>query len=320
MISLALYPIYIPEVVHPHYTLQKAFEKHFFPCYTYDWLQAKNKVGMQQAQLQFLEFLKKEKPEYTFMQLQNPDNMTVEMIREMAKHTKIIQWSGDIRQTDAWYKWFENIGREIHLTLFSNMTDVEIMRARGVKADYLQVGVDTGWYYPGASVTDEYDIVMSAHNYGNFQLSKYRLEVGMALRAEFKDRFRLFGGGWEKHGFKTVTTNCKEEADAYRSAKIGISVSNFSFKRYHSDRLLRIMACECLPLSHSYEWLDKDYEQDENIAVFHDIPALIERCHFYLDNESERKRVAHNACLKAINHCTWDSRCKELITLIEKYA
>lgn len=318
MISLALYPIYIPEVVAPGYTLQKAFEDHF-DCITYDWLKRSQVLkSKENAQLEFLEILKEKRPEYTFVQLQNPDNMSVEMIREFSKYTKVINWSGDIRTTKPWYDWFEAIGKEIYLSTFSNMTDVELMTARGVRSDYLQVGYDTHWYYPDDR-EKTIDIVFSAHNYGDFPMSKYRQKVAVALRDEFKDKFKLFGGNWERFGFKSKISDNYTEAEAYRSAKIGISVSNFRFKRYHSDRLLRIMGCGCLPMSHDYEGLDLDYQDRENIAVFQDLPDLIEQCHKYLDNDMFRRRVAQNAYNKAINDCTWDSRCKELIQLIEKY-
>lgn len=318
MISLALYPIYIPEVVAPGFTLQKAFETHF-DCITYDWLKRSQVLkSKEDAQLEFLEILKEKRPDYTFVQLQNPDNMSVEMIREFSKYTKVINWSGDIRTTKAWYDWFEAIGKEIYLSTFSNMTDVELMTARGVRSDYLQVGYDTHWYYPGEAAPGP-EIVMSAHNYGAFQLSKYRQQVAVALRDEFKDRFKLYGGGWEKFGFKCKITNCEEEANAYRSAKIGISVSNFQFKRYHSDRLSRIMGCQCLPMSHDYVGLELDYQDKENIVVFRSINELILECHYYLQNDEIRKQIAQNAYHKAITECTWDSRCKELIQLIEKW-
>lgn len=318
MISLALYPIYASDVA-PHYTIQKAFESNF-DCITYDWVKRSGKIGLRNTQLEFIEILKDKRPEYALLQLQNPINMSVEMVREMARHTKVINWSGDVRDGKDWYKWFEDIGREIHLTLFSNMTDVEIMRDRGVRADYLQVGYDNGWYYPGESKSGA-EIVFSAHYHSQFPLSKYRVEVAKALTHEFKDRFQLYGNGWEKVGLKSKFISCQQEAEAYRSAKIGISASNFPYKRYHSDRLLRIMGSGCLPVSHWYEGIELDYTDVENIVIFHNVPELIDLCHHYLKAEHGhfRYRISQNAYYKAIKQCTWDYRCKELIQLIEKW-
>jgi hypothetical protein len=318
MISMALYPIYIPDVIQPHYTLQRAFEDRFFPCWTYDWLAVSSKKGKKHAQTEFLNFLREKKPEYAFMQLQNPENMTVEMIREMARHTKIIQWSGDIRTTDAWYNWFEAIGKEIHLTLFSNMTDVHIMRHRGVRADYLQVGVDTGWYYPDAREKTGPKIVFSAHNYGSFELSDYRVQAALALREHFGNDFKLYGGGWQNHGFRATVSNCRQEAEAYRNAEIGISISNFNFKNYHSDRLLRIMACDCLAMSHDYDGHEQDYPNGE-IVTFANIPELVEKCEYYLSHKDEAVKIRQKALSTIAESCTWDARVNQLIDLILKY-
>lgn len=315
--SLALYPIYMQDVP-PHYTLQKAFEKHF-DCFTYDWVNISNKKGLPQTQRDFIELLKEKRPEYCFMQLQNPINMTVPVIREMAKYTHIINWSGDVRQTPEWYKWFEDIGREIFLSTFSNNTDVEIMRERGVRADYLQVGFDDGWYHRKPPIMDYPEIVFCANEYGNFQLSKYRADVALALKKEFGNRFAIYGSGWAKWKIETARIGNAKEADVYNSCKIAISVSNFQFKRYYSDRLLRIMACGAFPLSHDFEQMELDFTEGHDIAMFKNINELIEKCHYYLSHDDERNAIANNAYETAYSKCKWDNRCEELIQLIEKY-
>jgi len=316
--TMALYPIYMQDV-SPHYTLQKAFEKHF-DCFTYDWVNiARTKGSLENTQMEFLKILEEKKPEYCFMQLQNPVNMTVEMVREMAKHTKIINWSGDIRQTKEWYDWFAAIGKEIHLTLFSNNTDVDILRERGVKADYLQVGFDAGWYDKQPKKDGFPEIVFCCNDYGNFELSKYRVDVVKALTAEFGDKFKIFGSGWERHGIATKRVGNQEEADLYNNCKIAISVSNFRFKRYYSDRLLRIMACGAFPLSHHFEQMEEDFTEGHDIVIFNNIDELIAKCHYYLEHEEERQVIANNAHITAYQNATWGNRCEELIQLLKKY-
>jgi spore maturation protein CgeB len=319
MHSLALYPIYIGDYIAPHYTLQRAFEKYFSPCITFDWVPRKQKIGMKKTQDEFIELLKKERPDYAFLQLQNPENMSVEVVREMAKYTKILNWSGDIRQTDAWYDWFEAIGREIHLTLFSNMTDVYIMRQRGVRADYLQVGYDHNIYFPDWKEKSGPEIVFCANNYGNFQTSKYRIEVAKALTGHFGPRFKLYGSGWDREGIKTHAIGWTEEAELYRRAKIGISVSNFTFERYHSDRLLRIMACGCVPMSHSYPALDQDFVPDTDIVVFENIDELIHKCEEVLMNDAMADRISREAFITVSNYGTWEKRCEELYQVLARY-
>lgn len=316
MSSLILYPINIESA--PNWVIRKSFEKYFSPFQEYDWVNIAAKQGLPKTQEDFLEILKEVRPDYCFMQLQNPINMDVPTIREMAKYTKIINWCGDVRQHKEWYDWFIEIGKEIHITLFSNETDVRILREAGVRADYLQVGFDNVWYRRMPSTTTP-QIVFCANNYGNFQLSKYREIVATSLHNYFgPDVFRLYGNGWGHLKIVTAPCNNVEEALLYNNAKIGISVSNFQYDRYHSDRLLRIMGCGTLPMSHYFKRMEEDFTEGENIVVFNNTGDLITKCEYYLSHEDERKVIADNAYNLAHTKHTWDVRCEQLIEILKK--
>jgi hypothetical protein len=316
MSSLILYPINIESA--PNWVIRNSFAKHFSPFEEYDWVNIAKTHTLPKAQQNFIEILKQKRPDYCFMQLQNPINMDVATIREMAKYTKIINWCGDVRTTKEWYDWFISIGKEIFLTLFSNETDPQILRDAGVNADYLQVGFDNVWYNRKAIVSSP-DIVYCANDYGNFQLSRYRADVVRTLRNEFGDRFGIFGSGWEKWDIVTTPIANELEASLYNSCKIAISVSNFAFERYYSDRLLRIMACGAFPLSHNFSGVEKDFKPGVDIGVFSDLDDLVKKCHYYLSNPEQRTTIASNAYAKAHRDCTWDVRCVELIKLINKH-
>lgn len=317
--SLILYPINIESA--PNFVMRQAFARHFSPFEEYDWHNLAQTTSLEIVQQRFLEILKAKRPDYCFMQLQNENNMSVSMIREMAKYTKIINWSGDIRTTQAWYDWFLAIGKEIHLTLFSNETDPAILRRWGVKADYLQVGFDTIWYnrQPNKLVGGWPEIVYCANDYGNFQLSRYRADVVLALTSQFGPRFKVFGAGWDKHQVYTHSINNVQEAQAYNNCKIAISVSNFSFERYYSDRLLRIMGCGAFPLTHHFSGIEKDFKSGYDIEVFNNIDELVSKCHYYLLKGDERQAIADNAYNTAHTQCTWEVRMKELIQALRKY-
>lgn len=281
--------------------------------------------GLHNTQLEFLEILKQKRPDYCFMQLQNPYNMSVEMIREMAKYTKIINWTGDVRQSKEWYDWFENIGREIFLTLFCNTTDVEILRNRGVNnVGYLQIGFDHEWYkLYGDAVDDGTEIVFCANNYETFELSKYRLDVAKAMMEEFGNRFKLFGMGWHIHGIQTQTINNEMEAKYYRGATAAISISNFLHKRYHSDRLLRIMGCGAVPLSHYFPDMEMDFciedgNPDQQVVVFHNINEAVDKAKELLDsqNTSWATTVGLSASWQAHANHKWENRVADLLEII----
>jgi glycosyltransferase involved in cell wall biosynthesis len=279
----------------------------------------KNYMPLKEVQLRFLSHLKKHKPQYTFMQLQNPENLDAEMAKEMSKYTKIINWSGDVSQHEGWYKWFIDIGKVIWLTLTSNETDPEILQKAGIKADYLQVGFDNVWYKKKEPVKGLPEIVFCCNDYGSFQLSAYRVEVVKALKEHFKERFQIYGSGWQQHGIYTQRIGNTYEADLYNSCKIAISVSNFQFKRYFSDRLLREMACGAFVLSHWYENYEADFKDGQDFVIFKDLNELIEKAEYFLEHDEEREKIAKSGHDKVHKEHTWDVRCKELIKLINKY-
>lgn len=318
MKSMCLYPILVSDVVEPHRTIQKAFSEFFYPFDTFDWYNRSLNIGLERTKEEFVEFIRQRKPEYTFMQLQNPANMDLETMRKITHHTKVINWTGDARRNPDWYDWFEAIGKEIFLTLFTNGDDVKLMRSRGVRADYLQVAVDHNWYYPGPS-NETADIVFSAHNYGKvFENSPLREQVARTLHEAFGDRFKLYGRGWD-HIRKTTVSNCKQEADAYRGAKIGISVSNLNMSRYHSDRLLRIMACGALPISHEFPDFKQDFIEGDDIVIFRSMDDLVAKCNHYLSNSVDHSRITKNAMRKVARYYTWDQFCENLNDLIDRY-
>lgn len=343
--KMALYPIFMPDV-KPYYTLQKAFEEGF-DCFTYDWVNIladkmrptvvrrpvrrslrkqlvvtttkTREEYLNEVKAEFIGILKETRPDYCFMQVQNEANMDVETVREMSKYTKIINWSGDIRRHKEWYDWFIAIGKEIHLSTFSNTTDVDILRKAGCRADYLQVGYDHKRYFPKKKTYQFPPIVFCGNEYGDFDLSPYRIEAVKAMKDHFGEYFGVYGGGWERHGIKTRPIGPDEEAQAYSDATIGISISNFQMDRYHSDRLLRIMGCGSVPMSHDYRDLELDYVPDHDIVVFNNIPELIVKCEYLLANPDVATQIGNNAANTATSKCTWSHRVEELKQLLMKY-
>lgn len=270
-------------------------------------------------QREFIEILKAHRPDYCFMQLQNPAKMDVLTVREMAKYTKIIHWSGDVRSSTDWYNWMASIGLETYLTLLSNETDVEKMRDLGVRAAYLQVGFDNIRYQRRGVIKGWPDIVFVANNYDTFDLSRYRAETVLAMYEAFPKQFRVFGRNWNRLGIQTQALDNSLEAECYNSCKIALSVSSFYYKRYYSDRLLRIMGCGCCAVSHSFPELGKDFTPGYDIVTFANNEDLVEKCNYYLDNDDERQKIGTNALLTAHTKCTWEVRCRELIELLNLY-
>jgi spore maturation protein CgeB len=252
-------------------------------------------------------------PDFVFMQIQTPGVINVKTAEELSKKTKLINWTGDVRHPTP--SWFVEIGKNIHLTLFTNMHDVEFCRKHGVNADYLQVGFPTKIFNPvGPVAKNAPDIVFFGNNFGGFPLSQLRIDMVRKLKERYGDMFEYYGGGWSK-GIRSVEDQ-KEEASIYRSAKIAINLSHFNYSRYTSDRMLRAMGSGCMVLSHKYKDYIEEFANNVHFDVWENLSELFEGIDYYLSNEDERKRVAKDGCDHVHANHRWSNRINDLMKII----
>lgn len=272
-------------------------------------------TGHKDLNNQILKDVSEFRPDIVFMQIQTPNIVYIETIRHIKEYCgKIVNFTGDVRSPLP--QWYIETGKEIDLTLFVSYTDVDIALARGVKAEWIQIGFDPEIFNDQVAPANVPEIVFTANNYDHFELSQYRKEVAYALNREFKNRFQLYGNGWKIPALD-CNASMEKQASIFRGAKICISVSNFNHAYYTSDRLLRAMGAGAFCLSHDFEEYGCMYTDKENIAVFDSIPDMIEKCHYYLENDEERNRIAKNGYDLTHKLYTWDSMINNLIKLCE---
>lgn len=254
-------------------------------------------------------------PDIVFIQIQTPGILSISTIKRIRHVCKsIVNFTGDVRSPLP--EWYIELGKEIDLTLFVSMDDVHTARENGIKSNWLQLGFDDQIYNCEVTPKSSADIIFTANNYDHFLLSKNRIEVAYALREEFKERFQLYGSGWKIPSINS-NNSMEQQAAIYRGCKIAINYSNFNQAMYTSDRMLRIMGSGAFCLSHEFKDFDKVYTDKENIAVFNSITDMIEKCYYYLGNESERNRIAKNGYDLTHKLYTWDSMINNLIKLCE---
>jgi len=303
----------------PHYTLTKAFELVFSEVKTIWWQQTPN----------LNEVIIKEVTnggyDAVFLQIQNDGIISEEAAKAISEHSVGFNWTGDVRTNIDWYI---KLGKYF-VTLFTNMHDVEKMRKLGLRAEYLQVGYDHKYYYPNTysvtNITPSHNNIVFCANYYNFNdypLTGLRKELVFALKREFGDRFNLYGGGWEQVGLHAEYTNVnnEQEAEIYRTCGIAINCSHFNYSRYSSDRVFREMASGAFVLSHRFKDYDLDFTEDENIVTWGNIPELIKKCHYYLDHQHERERIAMNGAKLAASTANWETRVLEFKDILLGYA
>ena len=274
----------------------------------WDWSQEKGNFN---AALKML--VDEYKPDLVFMQVQTPNIIYTHTIKELAEKTKIINWTGDVRTPTP--EWFINIGRHIHLTLFTNMHDVDYVRAHGVKADYLQIGVPNEIFKPEGEIKENVpEIVFFGNNVGGFPLSQYRMDMVRKLKERYGSKFGYYGINWGKGIFSVNDQH--EEAKYYRGAKIAINLSHFNYPRYTSDRMLRAMGAGCMVLSHEYEQMELEFKKGKHLDTWGSFSQLFDKIDFYLTNDVERKKIAAVGAKHIHKNHTWSNRINDLMKMI----
>ena len=80
----------------------------------------------------------------------------------------------------------------------------------------------------------------------------------------------------------------------YQRAKIGFNVHNRGKHTVGSYRLYDLPANGVMQISDGGEHLKQFYEIDEEVVGYEDADELIEKLHYYLEHNEERRRIALN--------------------------
>lgn len=251
-----------------------------------------------------------EAPDIVFIQIQRRDVLSI----EAAEHLKrlgafVINWTGDVRSPIP--SWYEEFGRHIDLTCFSNVNDVETLNSRGVKSAFLQIGYDPNIYHPDLENKNYYSkpVLFFANHVGahTFPLSALRYQTAISLRNRYGDRFGLYGNGWGELRDGEHYRNQHEEALMYRGGKIAINISHFDYKRYSSDRLFRILGSGIFCLCKRYPEVEIDFINKHELVLWDTEEELFDLIDYYLSpvNEVERQTIALYGYKKAVSTFTF---------------
>lgn len=265
------------------------------------------------------ELVRQHNPDIVFIQLQQEGILDPQTAYDISRKSFVINWTGDVRSHTP--PWFFTVGRNIQLTTFSNMVDVKNCLSQDIKADYLEIGIDPDIYkYRNLVKRDDLQIVAMFNDYNaQFPLSGYRRDLVRALKDHFGSRFSVFGVGWGSTGSGNLNGSQLDESITYNQAKIAINCSHFDYERYSSDRLLRILGSHTFCLSHNFTGIEQDYQIGKHLDVFNTIPEMIDKCNFYLANESLREEIAMNGGKHCHENFTFANMAENIVQLYYKH-
>jgi hypothetical protein len=256
------------------------------------------------------------RPTIIFLQIQTSGILRPEIAKEIAKHSFVIQFSGDIRHdTEAFYY---EIGKEIQLTTFSNMRDVNNCRKLGIRSEWLEIGFDPE-RFKSWEVPLKYDVVAHFNDYGEtkFPLSGYRLKIAERLKHEFGDRFAVFGAFPGAKG--NFNSDQVEESKNYCASKVAINCSHFFCDKYSSDRMLRILGSGVACVSHHFPQIDAMYTPGVDLLTFTDLDDMVIACKLLIHYDMIRENIARNGQQKALNNFTFYHMAQNIKNLYLNY-
>jgi spore maturation protein CgeB len=251
------------------------------------------------------------KPHIVFIHTQRGGVISVDAAAEMRKSAIVVNFTGDVRYPIP--QFYKSFGKEIDMTLFTNMEDVNNFKRQLIPCEFLQVGFDSKRFSPDGPVNKKTpEIVFMGSNYGRtFPLSEYRELMVRTLREVFKDKIGIYGANWNELGDGSINSY-EEEGAAYRGCKVAISLSHFNRGKYASDRLFRILGSGAFCLTHDYPGLGEDFEVGEDLDTFVDVNDLVYKIKYYLEHDQERETIAYNGCQKARLNFTWHNFAENL--------
>jgi len=150
-----------------------------------------------------------------------------------------------------------------------------------------------------------------------FPLSGFRLDMNNRLKREFPHTYGVYGNCWPNVN-GNFNASQAQEAAAYRSVKVAISVSHFEEERYTSDRIFRILGTGVFCLAKSYPGMP--FKDGVHLRTFDNIPQLIELVKRYASDihMKERELIRQTGHEFVKENYTFDKMVKNLIEIYEQ--
>ena len=149
------------------------------------------------------------------------------------------------------------------------------------------------------------------------------------LLEKIRDHLTVYGARWERN-FPLMSEQLRSRVvdqevwgDALHqllnSAKIVLNITRSDF--YGADtgvnlRIFEALAAGCFLLTDYTDEIAELFEIGEEIEAFRSPAELASKVRYYLDNDTERERIARNGHKKFLQSCTWDARVKTMSRLM----
>ena len=269
--------------------------------------------GREALQAHVLNVCAKFRPDVVFMQLQTPNVIHPHTVHRMREGGAVVMnWTGDVR--DPLPDHYPHMAPHVNVTLFTNGTDVDKMRAMGYHADYLQIGYDETIYKLLEQPTYRSGVVFIGNNYGDkFPESRSRAKLVEALRTTFGHKFEVYGSKWGSGARPCISL---EEVDIYHHALVAVNWDHFVRPYFASDRILRAQACGACVLSQDYAGLRDEHPE---VVGADTVERMVELVDLRLKTPHITASIGERQAQHVAERHTWGARVSSIIALANKY-
>jgi hypothetical protein len=309
-----LLPIIYHDLTH---CIARAFEEEGHEVLVVDWRNT-SATSRSLVSREIIAAAKDFRPDLAFCQFQAPGIITPQVpqaLKDVGCFS--INWSGDVRHPlPAWYR---DLAPYFDVTSFTNVPDVEEIRAMGHRAEFLQIGYDEQLYNPPPPDTPRSGVVFIGNNYGGYKFaeSNGRRTMVKAMCEAFPDRFKVYGMSWEgivpeaNHGGYVREPS---DADILRRASVAVGFDHFHRAGFASDRLLRAAACGCAVVNQYYEGIEQEHPY---VRSSHTIEGMVEAVRTLLEDEAAARMEGDLNAANTLHEHRWNNRVNQMIQWVK---
>lgn len=298
--------VLLPVIWHElTYCIGRAFEDAGHEIRVVDWRKYSKEQHRHRIEPYCIEEARAFLPDLAFCQFQAPGLITPKFPKELKDLGCFsVNWTGDVRHPLP--DWYKEVAPYFSVSAFTNLTDVEEVRALGHRSEFLQIGYDARIYNTeGAGVRS--GIVFLGNNYGGYKYaeSQSRRDMVHAMKEAFGDDFKVYGMSWEPYRGQYVRE--PEDAPILRQSLIALNWDHFHRPGFASDRLLRATACGCYTISQYYEGID---EEHPDVVAVRSIPEMVDAVKVALSNPERTQALGAKMAAHTPTAHQWGNRVK----------
>lgn len=263
------------------------------------------------------------RPDLIHMQIQHTDIIDAQTVQRLKHHlpdTKIVNWTGDVRNYIP--ETYSSVGQFADFNLISSTGQIQMFEERMKKPiGYWQIGYDPKLYFPEEPSRQEFEfdaIFIANHNSReDYPGRREREQTVIKMRERFHHRFALFGWGWEHHFGARDSLEQKVVGQYYHKSFCNISVSHYNgIDNYFSDRLLMCMASGRPTICLRYPHWENYWTDGCDIVMADSVDDIPNKVRWLLDNRDLAEYIGASGAAKVFAEHTYTSRVKELLKMV----